>query len=92
MHLFVVLCALLMEFTCSIAKTFHSNLEIAAGVEKQCHKVYGPQNIEQSNEFTVNTMIGNIHCSFCSDYIELLAAIHRLKHLITNTSTPVCID
>lgn len=68
-----------------MTKILNFKLEIAAAVEKQSDEVYRTKNVDRPKEFTVKTMMSNVHCTFCNDYIELLAAIYRLKHLLTST-------
>lgn len=68
-------------------KVRHLNLDIAAAVQRQCDTVYRDQKVTKTNEFTVNTMMSNIYCSFCNNYIELVAAVYGLRRLLTSTPT-----
>lgn len=58
------------------------SVEIAAATQAHCRRV--AKNMA-SNSFTVDSILTNIHCTFCNNYIELLAAVYGLKRLLANT-------
>lgn len=78
-----------VNFKRSTINIFHLKLEIASAVEQRCDNAYRMQKMAGPSNFTVNTIMSNIHCTFCNSYIELLAAIYRLRHLLENQPT-VC--
>lgn len=59
-------------------------IEIATATFKHCEFVYRTNEIEHNpNDFNTETMMDNIFCIFCNNYLELLAAIQNLKELLT---------
>lgn len=57
-------------------------LEIATATQRHCQNVYRNDNIAEPSQFTVETIMNNIHCTFCNSYIELVAAIYGLRKLL----------
>lgn len=58
--------------------------EIATATYKHCEFVYRTNEIDHDpNDFNVETMMNNIFCIFCNNYLELLTTIQHLKELLT---------
>lgn len=59
--------------------------EIATATQTHCELVYRTDQIPfNPSDFTVDTILSNIHSTFCNNYIELLAAIYGLNELLKN--------
>ncbi|XP_055318102.1 DNA repair protein RAD51 homolog 3-like [Sitodiplosis mosellana] len=59
--------------------------EIASATQAHCDRVYRMEkSAAEPNSFTVDSILANIHCTFCNNYIQLLATIYRLDAFLAN--------
>lgn len=63
---------------------YHFFADMAKAMHDHCDVTYRNHNISYDrNEFTVNTIMSNIHCIFCNSFTDLLIAIVKLRALLT---------
>lgn len=76
-----------MNYFCKKKYSIHflnySVLEIASATKIHCDNIYQRGRfIVDPNNFTVDTILSNIHCTFCNSYIELLATVYGLQKFL----------
>lgn len=77
---------------CIMNPHFIFTLEIASGTQAHCDHIYRTKikSIEPI-PFTVNSILANIHVTFCNHYVELLSAIYRLNDYLTKNPKVIMI-